>query len=163
MHPLDYTLRSIEAADDGEICRIIKAVGAEFGAIGEGFGPSDPEVLSMSRHYHKAANRLYLVATIDNKLMGGGGISSFHGSREICELRKVFLVQEGRNLGIGKKLTLQCLEYARAQHFRQCYLDTLSSMKSAIRLYETLGFKHLEEPLDETIHNGCNVWMIKEL
>ena len=31
-----------------EVCRIIQSVGAEFGAVGEGFGPGDAEVLDMS-------------------------------------------------------------------------------------------------------------------
>ena len=38
---------------DAEICQIIQSVGAEFGAIGEGFGPSDAEVLAMSQYYRE--------------------------------------------------------------------------------------------------------------
>ncbi len=46
----------ISAEYDQTICDIIKKVGAEFGAIGEGFGPSDAEVLAMSSiTYHKIA------------------------------------------------------------------------------------------------------------
>ncbi len=160
---MNYTLRPIRTEDDEQICRIIKSVGAEFGAIGEGFGPSDPEVRCMSRHYTPAANKLYLVASINNTLIGGGGLSSFHGSKKVCELKKVFILPDGRGLGIGKKLTLQCLEYARSQGYAQCYLDTLFSMNAAIKLYESLGFRHLETSLEETIHGACDVWMIKDL
>ena len=43
------------------------------------------------------------------------------------------------------------------------HLDTLQSMTSAIVLYEKLGFEHLDKPLEGTIHNSCDVWMLKEL
>ena len=160
---MHYKIREIKPEDDEQICNIIKKVGAEYGAIGDGFGPSDPEVRCMSQHYNNANNALYLIATMDNQLIGGGGTAAFHGSKEICELRKLFLLPKSRGLGIGKELTQNCLEYARSLNFTQCYLDTLSSMKSAIGLYENLGFKHLQCPLDDTIHGGCDVWMIKNL
>ncbi|MBF4344466.1 GNAT family N-acetyltransferase, partial [Vibrio anguillarum] len=42
-------------------------------------------------------------------------------------------------------------------------LDTLTSMKVAVRLYENLGFDHLDAPLADTLHNSCDVWMLKSL
>src|SRR5690625_2742179 len=89
--------------------------------------------------------------------------AGFNGSREICELRKLFLLKESRGLGVGKALVVKCLEYARQKGYKECYLDTLSSMKSAIALYEKFGFVHLDRPLEGTIHNGCDVWMLKKL
>ncbi|EGA69497.1 putative acetyltransferase [Vibrio sinaloensis DSM 21326] len=34
-------------------------------------------------------------------------------------------------------------------------------MESAIKLYERLGFHHLDQPLEGTEHGGCDVWMLK--
>jgi len=160
---MHFEIRNIKPEDDKHICHIIKTVGAEFGAIGDGFGPSDEEVECMSQYYKEADNALYLVAVKDNQLIGGGGIAAFHKSTTICELRKLFLLPESRGLGIGKKLTKLCLEYAQSRQYQQCYLDTLSNMKPAITLYKRFGFRHLQEPLNETIHSGCDVWMLKEL
>lgn len=158
-----YKIGNITSEDDKTICRIIKGVGKEYGAIGEGFGPSDPEVIGMSQHYNDKTRSLYLVATINGKIVGGSGIAAFNGSDKTCELRKLFLLPESRGLGIGKALTLQCLEYAKSKGYTQCYLDTLTSMKSAVSLYEKIGFIHLDKPLDGTIHSGCDVWMLKTL
>jgi putative acetyltransferase len=36
-------------------------------------------------------------------------------------------------------------------------------MTAAIALYEKMGFKHLSQPLDGSIHGGCDVWMMKRL
>lgn len=65
---MDINVISITADFDMELCKIIKQVGAEFGAVGEGFGPSDAEVLNMSRFYHDGVSSLYLIALVDGSL-----------------------------------------------------------------------------------------------
>ncbi len=160
---MKYIIEEIRPEHDEAVCRIIKTVGAEHGAIGEGFGPSDPEVLAMSRYYNEASRSIYLVAVIDGSVVGGSGIAAFSDSSDVCELRKLFLLPESRGLGLGKDLTQRCLDFARARGYKQCYLDTLSNMKPAIALYESLGFRHLDEPLGGSIHGGCDVWMLKDL
>lgn len=153
----------IQPQHDEDVRTIIKAVGAEFGAIGEGFGPSDPEVDAMSQYYTLEKRSLYLVATLNGKIVGGCGVAPFNNSQQTCELKKLFLLPESRGLGLGKKLSELCLEFAVQQGFSECYLDTLTSMKSAIHLYEKLGFQHLDQPLDGTEHSSCDVWMLKQL
>ena len=156
-------IREISPHYDSKICEIIRQVGREYRAIGEGFGPADPEVDAMSQHYRPELCSLYLVAIVDGVVVGGGGIAAFNGSVETCELRKLFLVPSGRDLGLGRGITQQCLNFAVDRGFSRCYLDTLKIMTAAIGLYEKLGFQHLDQPLDGTIHNGCDVWMLKEL
>ncbi len=160
---MNYKIQVIKSQFDIVVCEIIKKVGEEYGAIGEGFGPSDPEVNAMSQHYNDESSSLYLVATIGDNIVGGSGIAAFNGSNEVCELRKLFLLPESRGLGLGKKLTEDCLKYAKNKGYKKCYLDTLTSMKSAISLYKKLGFKHLHKPLEGTIHSSCDVWMLKVL
>jgi putative acetyltransferase len=160
---VSYNIQPIKPIDDTKVCQIIKEVGKEYGAIGEGFGPSDPEVKAMSQHYNDESSSRYFVAFIKGSIVGGSGIAPFNGSSDVCELRKLFLLPESRGLGLGKKLTRDCLEYAKRKGYKNCYLDTLATMKSAIALYEKLGFKHLSKPLDGTIHSSCDVWMLKEL
>lgn len=160
---MTVSIHPITEQQDDEVCAIIKAVGKEFGAIGEGFGPSDPEVLAMSRYYTQDKQSVYLVATLDGKVVGGCGLAPFNDSQHVCELKKLFLLPESRGLGLGKTLSEQCLNFANQQGFSECYLDTLKSMEAAIKLYEKLGFEHLEQPLAGTEHSGCDVWMLKHL
>lgn len=158
------SLKIVEVTPDVDslVCEIIKSVGEEYGAVGEGYGPSDPEVENMSQHYSDV-NSLYLVAKLNGKVVGGCGIAPFNESSNVCELKKLFLLKESRGHGLGKSLTTQCLKYAKQQGYQQCYLDTLSNMDSAVRLYEKLGFEHLSEPLSGSLHNSCDVWMLKTL
>lgn len=158
-----YKIAPITPSQDAEICQIIKSVGEDHGAVGDGFGPSDPEVLCISQHYHDESKSKYFVASLKGKVVGGSGIAALSAGSEICELRKLYLLPESRGLGIGKALTLECLKYAKLKGYRQCYLDTLSNMKPAIELYRQLGFKCLDKPLEEAPHDGCDVWMLKEL
>jgi len=117
----------------------------------------------MSQYYQASGQSLYLVALVNDQVVGGCGIAPFEQSNEICELRKLFLLPASRGLGIGKNLTAQCLDFARQQEFSQCYLDTCANMTSAIALYQQFGFYHLSQPLAGTIHSGCDVWMLKQL
>lgn len=158
---MDYIIQAISAKEDAKVFQIIKAVGAEYGAIGEGYGPSDTEVETMSQFYNESDNSLYLVAIVDGEVVGGCGVARFASENNICELRKLFLLPQSRGFGLGKALTEQCLAYAKEKGYLQCYLDTLSNMKPAITLYEKLGFKHLKKPLTGTEHSGCDVWMLK--
>lgn len=158
-----FEIYPLKPEQDADIARIIRSVGAEYGAIGEGFGPSDAEVAVMSQHYRDEHASRYLVAALNGLVVGGCGIAPFADSRRTCELKKLFLLNEGRGRGIGKALATQCLAYAREQGYIECYLDTLSSMKAAIALYEKLGFTHLDRPLEGTVHGGCDVWMLKQL
>ncbi|EGR0411872.1 GNAT family N-acetyltransferase [Vibrio cholerae] len=148
---------------DAEICQIIQSVGAEFGAIGEGFGPSDAEVLAMSQYYREQDRSAYFVALLEGKVVGGGGIAPFAGYTDLCELKKLFLLPTSRGHGVGRALSEHCLNFAKQQGYTKCYLDTLSSMTQAIKLYQQLGFEHLTQPMAGTEHNGCDVWMLKSL
>ena len=158
-----YKIEEIKPQYDAKICAIIKRVGEEYGALGDGYGPSDDEVTAMSKHYTGESSSRYFVASIQGTIIGGGGVAPFNSSQKICELRKLFLLPESRGLGLGKKITEQCLAYAKNKGYQQCYLDTLENMTSAISLYEKLGFKYLDKPLEGTIHQGCNIWMLKDL
>lgn len=160
---MNLTITPILPEHDQAICQIIQKVGAEFGAVGEGYGPSDAEVSNMSQHYTLENKSLYLVAKLDGKIVGGCGLAPFSSSDKVCELKKLFLLPDSRGLGLGRKLVSACLDFAREQGFESCYLDTLSNMNAAVRMYETFGFEHLSQPLEGTEHNSCDVWMIKEL
>lgn len=160
---MEYRIVGIASEHDNDICYIINHVGVEFGAAGEGFGLSDDEVLEMSKYYNPEFKSKYLILLLDGRVVGGCGLAPFNGSNTVCELRKLFLLPEARGRGFGKTITGKILKCATEFGYSQCYLDTLSSMKSAINLYEALGFERLLKPLDGTKNNGCDVWMLKTI
>ena len=158
-----YQLRPIEARDDAAMARIIRTVMPEFGATGSGFAISDPEVDWMSRAY-AAARSAYFVVESDSVVIGGGGVAPLVGGDDgTCELRKMYFLPEARGIGAGAAMMERCLESARGFGFSQCYLETLSGMDAAMRLYERTGFRRIGAPLGATGHGGCNTFYLLTL
>jgi putative acetyltransferase len=159
----EITIRPIQPADDAAIAAIIRAVMPEFGAVGSGFAISDPEVDWMSRAY-AAPRHAYFVVERDGVVRGGGGIAPLiGGDAGTCELRKMYFMPDVRGIGAGALLMSRCLEAARDAGFAQCYLETLTGMDAAQRLYERSGFRRIGGPMGATGHGGCNTFYLLEL
>ena len=135
----------------------------EFGATGSGFAISDPEVDWMSRAYSEPRSA-YFVVEREGKVLGGGGVAQLVGGDEdVCELRKMYFLPEARGLGAGAAMMTQCLDAARSFGFRRCYLETLSGMDAAMRLYEKSGFRRIPCSMGATGHGGCNTFYLLDL
>jgi putative acetyltransferase len=65
--------------------------------------------------------------------------------------------------GAGRLLLANCLMKARDLGYSKCYLETLTGMDAAKKLYREYGFAPLQAPMGNTGHFGCDQWMIKEL
>ena len=159
----EITIRPIQPADDAAIAAIIRAVMPEFGAVGSGFAISDPEVDWMSRAY-AAPRHAYFVVERDGVVRGGGGIAPLiGGDAGTCELRKMYFMPDVRGIGAGALLMSRCLDAARDAGFAQCYLETLTGMDAAQRLYERSGFRRIAGPMGATGHGGCNTFYLRDL
>ena len=158
-----FTIRPIEPGDDATVAAIIRTVMPEFGACGSGFAINDPEVDWMHRAY-SAPRCAYFVVERDGVVEGGGGVAPLEGGDAgTCELRKMYFLPSLRGLGAGAALMSRCLATARDLGFRRCYLETLSGMDAAMRLYERSGFHRIDGPMGATGHGGCNTFYLREL
>jgi putative acetyltransferase len=156
-------LRPIAPADDAAMAAVIRAVMPEFGACGDGFAINDPEVDWMSRAYAEPRHA-YFVLERDGRVLGGAGVAPLAGGdAETCELRKMYFLPEARGTGAGAAMMARCLEAARGFGFRRCYLETLTGMDAAMRLYERSGFRRIPAPMGATGHGGCNTFYLLEL
>lgn len=152
----EWNLRPIESRDDAAVAAIIRAVMPEFGASGPGFAIHDAEVGTMSAAYSRPRHR-YFVVEHDGRLVGGAGIAPLAGGDpSVCELRKMYFLPEARGRGLGEKLLRQCLAFAKEAGYQLCYLETLTGMDRAQKLYEKLGFGRIPQAMGSTGHFGCN-------
>ena len=152
------TLRPIQPTDDAAVAAVIREVMPRFGAGGPGFAIHDAEVDAMYAAYQKPGHA-YFVVEEGGRVLGGGGVAPLAGADgKTCELRKMYFLPEARGRGMGEELLRRCLESARSLGYATCYLETLTGMDAAMKLYERMGFERLSAPMGNTGHFGCNRW-----
>ena len=160
---VDFALRLARPADDTAIAAIIRTVMTSFGACGPGFAINDPEVDAMGGAYRRA-RAAYFVVENAGHVLGGAGIAPLEGGPfRTCELRKMYCLPQARGMGVGPRLLAHCLRAARGFGYGACYLETLTGMDQAQKLYRHAGFKPLHGPLGSTGHHGCDRYFLLEL
>jgi putative acetyltransferase len=159
-----FSFRPIRPEDDATVAALIRRVMPEFGADGPGFAIHDPEVDHMSAAYSVPGAAYFVVEDNPGRLVGGAGVAALAGGEAgVCELRKMYFLPEARGQGMGERLLRHCLEVAKTLGYRTCYLETLTGMDQALRLYAKLGFQPLCSPMGSTGHGGCDHWFAREL
>ena len=159
----EFLIREIQPKDNQQIATVIREVFIvdEYPKTGTAF--ADKQLDFMFEAYDKPKS-IYFVIEIEGKIIGGAGISQLDDSEEnICELQKMYFLNEARGKGLGFKIIQMCLEKAAEFGFEKCYLETLPEMKTAQHLYLKSGFEYIDAPMGNTSHTSCPVWMIKEL
>ena len=156
-------IRKIRPDDNSAVAAIIRKVMSEFGAIGCGYSSEDSEVDSMCEAYADE-NAIFYVIEDQGRILGCGGMGPLmDGDPGVCELRKMYFLPELRGSGLGTKLLQLILQDAHDAGFQLCYLETLSGMIGARRLYIKHGFSAVDDPMGHTGHTGCNNFMTLKL
>jgi putative acetyltransferase len=159
----DLLIRTIQPGDNALLAKIVKVTLAEFGANHPGTVYFDPTTDHLSELFQKPGS-IYYVALLNDEIAGGGGIYPSDGLPvDTCELVKMYLLPQGRGMGLGRKLIEKCLEFAAHAGYRRVYLESMPELKQALKVYEKFGFEYLEGPMGNTGHTGCSLWMIKGL
>lgn len=169
-------LRPITPDDNAAMANVIRTVMPEFSCVGEGFSINDPEVEDMAGAYAAEGSAFFVVEDevggdagagegfSGAVVVGGGGFAPLAGGDgTVCELRKMYILKEGRGFGGGRLLMEACLEGARAAGYTQMYLETVTAMKDAAEVYKKYGFEYLAWPMGETGHGGCDLYMVRDL
>jgi GNAT superfamily N-acetyltransferase len=100
------------------------------------------EIMSNWPLYSGHLGRFFLA--YNGKNVGGmAGIK--YVSRDVCELKRLYVSPLYRRVGLGRSLVERLLAAARILGYSQVRLETLDFMLDAIRLYESLGFVRTPE------------------
>ena len=88
-----------------------------------------------------------LVAVQDEKVVG---MVAWHWiGKDLCEMKRLYVLPEARGKGIAEALVTAILESAQKAGGGEMVLDTLEGMKAARHLYEKFGFR----PCEPYYHN----------
>ena len=161
--PNPIHIRPISIEDNPLIAAIIRSCLTEFGANKPGTVYNDKTTDHLFELFQENG-AAYFIAEQEGNIVGGGGIFPSPGlPAGTCELVKMYLLPLARGTGIGATLMNKCMSKAKELGFVSMYIETLPELKKAISVYEKFGFNYLDNPLGDTGHFGCSVWMLKSL
>ena len=102
------------------------------------FQKFDDELNNIPGKYGVLVGGCLLLAKDGQQIIGCVAIRRI--DEHICEMKRLYVRPEWKGQGIGKRLAMTIIEEAKICGYRFLRLDTLSTMKAAISLYESLGF-----------------------
>ena len=156
-------IRPIEKADNEQVAKIIRKVLVDIGVPKVGTAYADKALDEMYETYDKPKAR-YFVVEDQGKLLGCAGVAQLDNYEgNVCELQKMYFLEEARGKGIGTEMMKTCLDTAREFGFDQCYIETMPYMKAAQKLYQRTGFRYIDGPMGDTGHFSCPVHMLIDL
>ena len=156
-------IREIQKKDNKAIAEVIRAVLTELNVPKVGTAYADPQLDYMFEAYDKPKSAYFIVEK-DGMVIGGAGVMQLENDgRNICELQKMYFLEQARGLGIGQKMIQKCIYKGKSFGYESCYLETMPFMQAAQKLYKKSGFEYLDAPMGCTGHTSCPVWMLKKL
>ncbi len=149
-------VRAVDPAHrDAQLClnEYVVELGRRFDA---GFDPS----LSISAELHELSppNGAFLLATLWGEPVGCGALK-LHGN-EPAELKRMWVAESARGLGIGRRLLSELESRAAAEGVRVIRLETNETLTEAIGLYRSAGYREVDAFNDEPY---AHHWFEKQL
>ncbi len=116
------------------------------------FQDFNQELDTLPGKYAEPDGRLYL-AYVDDKVAGCVALRRYDENQ--AELKRLYIRNGYRGLGISKVLINQIINDAKAIGYTNILLDTLNTMKPAMNLYKSLGFKEIKSYYDNPLEDVC--------
>lgn len=91
-----------------------------------------------------------LLAMQDGQAVGCAAYRQF--APNTCELRRLYVTDDGRSHGVGRRMLMRLVEEARVS-YQYMILQVIPSMREAWTLFESLGF-YMIEPYVDPHHEG---------
>jgi DNA-binding MarR family transcriptional regulator/ribosomal protein S18 acetylase RimI-like enzyme len=83
------------------------------------------------------------IAELDGEPVGSVFLKKLN--RKTAKLRLLIVEPSARGLGLGKRLTAECIAFARARGYRKLVLWTQSNLAAARHIYRAAGFRLAKE------------------
>lgn len=118
----------------------------------------DVEMANFPGKYAPPTGELFLARTGQGNPIGCAALRPL--DEGVCEMKRLFVKDSAKGLGVGKALVLALIDAAKKLGYHYIRLDSLPKMTAALRMYRSLGFidiqPYYETPLPETIFLELN-------
>lgn len=111
----------------------------------------DREIDELEIKFAPPHSALVIAFAPDGRAAGCVGIKKF--SKDVCELKRLYVRPEYRKSGLGGTFTRMMIEKARELGYKKLYLDTMPGLEAALRLYMGLGFYEIEKYYNNPVEN----------
>ncbi|MGH8077516.1 MAG: GNAT family N-acetyltransferase, partial [Lysobacter sp.] len=98
----------------------------------------------------------------DGREQAVGTVALLHEGDGVYELTKMAVSPELHGHGIGRQLMVAALDAFHAMHGRELFLESNSKLTPALRLYESVGFRHRPAPRPGSHYARADVYMVWE-
>ena len=127
------------AADFLEARSLFEEYAAQLG-VDLCFQNLSAELERLPEMYGPPSGRLIL-ARLGDQLLGCVGVRPLDADPGACEMKRLYVRDAARGLGVGRLLAEASIAAARELGFVRMVLDTLGRMTAARALYSNLGFQ----------------------
>jgi carbonic anhydrase len=142
---MTITLRTL-TADDHDAIEHVRQFFRNYAAwlgVDLSFQNFDQEMASLPGAYAAPQGRLFF-AEVDGQPAGCVGVRPLPDSDGVCEMKRLYVEPQFRGQSVGRALALASIKAAKEIGYRKLMIDTMPSMRMAVKLYRELGF--LEAP-----------------
>ncbi|MER2538972.1 MAG: carbonate dehydratase [Azonexus sp.] len=139
--PMTVTLRTL-STDDTQAIDQVRQYFRNYAAwlgVDLSYQNFDQEMASLPGAYTAPEGRLFF-AEIEGRPAGCVGVRPLPESEGVCEMKRLYVDPEERGHGVGNALALAAIKAAKEIGYRKLIIDTLPSMRMAVKLYRELGF-----------------------
>jgi GNAT superfamily N-acetyltransferase len=151
----------IRSADTVELVDAVKQLFREYSLLIHAavcFVEFAREITGLPGQYSPPGGGLWVA--LDGSIPAGCvGVRALEG--DVCEMKRLFVRDEARGTGLGRRLVAEAIDWARAAGYREMRLDTLPSMEAARALYESIGFRSIppygDKPTPGAIHFSLSI------
>ncbi len=105
---------------------------------------TDADLADIEGFYSEGTGFFDVLVNADDQIWGT--VAIHRSEDDLCELRKMYLAEEARGRGLGRRLVDHAIDRAREMGFKRMWLETADSLKTARKLYESYGFRVFEPP-----------------
>jgi len=127
--------------------------------------PIDRDVLDAPETHILAAGGRVLFAiarAADGSEHAVGTVALMHEGEGVYELTKMAVSPDLRGSGVGRQLMVAALDAFRRLDGRELFLESSSRLTPALRLYESVGFRHHPAPRPGSHYARADVYMVWE-
>jgi GNAT superfamily N-acetyltransferase len=103
---------------------------------------TDFEFEHFSEMYSQPSGTYLILLADGTKPVGGVGLRRI--TREICEIKRMYIEEGHRGKGYGKRLLLELLRKAKALGYEKVRLETVPRLEIANGLYTRAGFYSID-------------------